>query len=319
MKWMNCRIACVVGAGMAVRGLEVHMKIRPITQADYMRLTEAGGYAQQYGNNVKRWLERGYVVEPDCYVFESGGALFGGVCFTDDTDKEREILDFAMVSIPPRGYKYLVQAVKHAAKPGTRKITYNLYNDTEQYADIQQLFHKAGFYVEQEKLQFMHKGADIPAIDHNLQFKSTSEIGEELFVDMVERVTVSTLDGLMAEDTKRLGSRKAAQGYVDGLKEIDFNPDWWRLGYVNGTAIGLILPQRFDDTMGCINYVGVLPECRGKGYGLPLLAEGTRILVESGITKIIADIDKANRPLASQLERLGYVFQMDEVVLAYQL
>ena len=174
-----------------------------------------------------------------------------------------------------------------------------------------------GFGVEQEKLRYIREGANLPEYTHSMIFKSVAEIGEELFVSTVEGVTVNTLDQLMAADAARLGPRRAAQEYVDGLKELDFNADWWRLGYVDDEIVGLILPQRFDDTQGAINYIGVLPKYRGKGYGLPLLVEGTRLLVEGGVTKIYADIDIANKPLGAQLERVGYVFQMDEVVLTF--
>jgi len=83
--------------------------------------------------------------------------------------------------------------------------------------------------------------------------------------------------------------------------------------------IGLIIPQRLSEKVGAINYIGVLPEYRGHGYGLALLLEGTKILTESGIKKIYADIDIANKPLSSALEKLGYVFKMEEVVLVYHI
>ena len=293
------------------------MNTRPIKHQDYTRLKKAGGHAHNYGKLVKRWLEKGYIEEPDCYVFERGSTLIGGVCFCDDTAEERQILDFAMVDIIPDGHEYLTDAVRQDARPNTRKISYNLYNDTAQYADIQQLFCKAGFIVAQEKHRYTYEGATFVAPLHDLQFKTLAEVGEEQYIRMVESVTDRTLDQLMADDAARLSSWRAAKEYVDGLKEIDFNPEWWKLGYINDTPVGLILPQRFNETEGTINYVGVLPEHRGKGYGLVLLAEGTRILVENGMKKIYADIDATNKPLAAQLKRLGYVFQMDEVVLVW--
>ena len=291
------------------------MKTRPIMQADYAKLEEVGGYPRQLGRSIKRWLERGLITEADCYVFDDGGTLVGGVCLCDDTAKERQILDFALDTITSSGHEYLTQAVQQDIKPHTCKVSYNLYNDTEQYADILRLFHNAGFTVEQEKLSYAYEGTTFPPYAHSLYFRSISEVGEEQYVTMVEGVTRDTLDQLMAADAVRLGSRRAAQEYVDGLKELDFNPDWWKLGYNGDTPVGLILPQRFNENLGAINYVGVLPEHRGKGYGLALLAEGTRLLIESGVTRILADIDVANRPLAAQMERLGYVFQADEVVL----
>ena len=291
------------------------MNVRPFLDTDSPLLEQAGGCAKLYGNNICKWMKAGYVEAADCYVFEKGGALLGGVCFCDDTKEERDIFDFALTDITPDGHEWLIRAVEQAAKPNTRKIAYNLYNDTEQFADIKRLFARAGFAVEQEKLQYVYD-KPVPAVcPDTLTFRSVADVGEELFVEVVERVTVGSLDRLMVDDAARLGSRRAAREYVDGLKHLDFNPDWWRLGYANGSLAGLILPQRFGENEGCINYIGVLPECRGRGYGLALIAEGTRLLTENGVTKIYADIDVANKPLAAILERLGYAFKMDEAVL----
>src|SRR5215813_13644157 len=57
-----------------------------------------------------------------------------------------------------------------------------------------------------------------------------------------------------------------------------------------------------------VGYLGVLPEHRGHGYADEILDEITRILVaEAGATKIHADTDLANRPMAAAFARAGYV------------
>jgi ribosomal protein S18 acetylase RimI-like enzyme len=293
--------------------------VRQFLYNDLFMLEQIGGFAHQYGRNIQRWINNEYITESDCYVFDTGETLLGGVCFCDDTDEEREILDFALTDIIPNGNELLTQAVYHAVKPKTRKISYNLYNDTEQYLDIKNLFQKAGFAVEQEKMRYIYENTDFISGNNKLHFKTVAEVGEDLFTDIVERVTVNTLDQLMATDAARLGSSRAAREYVNGLKTIDYNTDWWRLGYIDDLLIGLIIPQRLSEETGAINYIGVLPEYRGHGYGLALLLEGTRILTESGVKKIYADIDIANKPLSSALEKLGYVFKMEEVVLVYHV
>ena len=294
------------------------MTVRPISPPDYPLLAQSGGYASQYGKNIQRWLDKGYVEAPDCYVFEAGGALIGGVCFCDDTETDREILDFAINEIGPDAYQYLKLAAGYAAKPQTRKISYNLYNDTEQYADIVKIFHQCGFTTYQEKLRYEYQGPPPPS-PAVLNFKPVSEVGEAAFTAMVEGVTVGIMDKIIAEDAARLGGQKAAQEYVDGLKKMDFNPNWWCLGYAGDEAVGLILPQKFSDDIGAINYVGVLPKHRGKGYGVPLLAEGTRMLIESGVKKVIADIDVENKPMINAFESVGYAFRMEEVVLTLEV
>ena len=121
----------------------------------------------------------------------------------------------------------------------------------------------------------------------------------------------------MADDAARLGGDRAALEYVGSMKELDFNADWWRLGYCGGELAGLVLPQKLGDTIGAINYIGVLPGFRGHSCGSMLIAEGTRILHENGMREIIADIDTMNYPMAAALERVGYVFRMDESVLRW--
>lgn len=295
------------------------MIVRTFLKDDLFKLKQTGGFAHQYGQNIQRWINDEYIKASDCYVFESEETLIGGVCFCDDTEEEREILDFALINIVPNASELLLQAINLAIKPKTSKVSYNLYNDTEQYSDIKNLFHKAGFIVEQEKMRYIYEKSNIITCNNKLNYKNLSEVGEDLFIEMVERVTVKTLDKLMEKDAIRLGGLQAAHEYVNGIKEIDFNKEWWQLGYDDDLLIGLIIPQRFNEETGAINYIGVLPEYRGRGYGLDLLSEGTRILNENGIKKIYADIDIANKPLAASLESLGYVFKMEEVVLTLNI
>ena len=296
------------------------MNIKRIEDTDYERLEAAGGYVRQYGRNVRKWTESNLVTADDCYVFESDGAVAGGICFRDDTPDARDILDFALIDVKsPDGAQALLRAVEMAAKPETKAVGYNLYNDTEQYRDILNLFLLAGFLVVQEKKSYIYEREEPPRSTVEFTFRSVAEVGEEKFISTVKDVTVGTLDKLMADDAIRLGGDKAAREYVSSLKELDFEPDWWRLGYFGDQIIGLVLPQRFSESIGGINYIGVLPRHRGHGYGKVLLAEGTRILLENGIKKIYADIDTANHPLAAALEQAGYTFGMEESVLSYRL
>ena len=290
---------------------------------------------QNYSRNVLRWIGQGLVIPEDCFVFVTGGAPVGGVCFCDDTGESRDILDYA-ISDAKAGdsAEALQRAVLMAAKEDTRSVTYNLYDDTEQYRDIQELFKLAGFTIAQKKSSYTYERAEPPKSigeltflnaneltfrsANELTFRSVMETGEDAFIGAVRDVTVGTLDKLMADEAARLGGDRAAREYVETLKEIDFDPDWWRLGYSDGRLVGLILPQKLGDAIGGINYVGVLPQFRGNGYGATLLAEGVRILHENGIRKIYADIDVHNFPLASALELVGFTYATEESVLIYE-
>jgi ribosomal protein S18 acetylase RimI-like enzyme len=292
------------------------MMVRPIEKDDFTKFAKAGGYLKQYAGLVERWSEKGNVDIDDCFVFYDSDVPLGGVCFNDATETELYILDFEMSPIVENGHEYLRQALTQAVKHNTMRISYNLYDDTEQYADIQKLFLQAGFIIRQKKRRFIHEVIEYTT-DTMLTFKSIVEVGEKLFTETVERVTFETLDSLMADDWKTLGSNRAAKEYVASLKEMDFNPEMWLLAYDGDTLIGLIITQRFDETYGAINYIGVLPEYRGRGYGSGLVIEGVRLLKGASVDKIIADIDVENKPLAAQLERVGFESTMEEVVLIY--
>lgn len=285
--------------------------------ADFAGLDGLGGAAKQYGRNAERWLGKGFVRPEGCFVFEEdGGGLVGGVCFAAGLPTELEIMDFALTEpTRPDGPALLSEGIRLAGRPEARMVSYNLYDDGPTFSDIRRLFLAAGFAAAQEKKSYTYEKETPPPVMEGLAFKSVAQTGEALFLETVQRVTVGTLDSLMAADAAALGADEAARIYVDGLKTLHYDSDWWRLAYQGDDLVGLIVPQRLGDTVGAINYIGVLPERRGRGHVNALLAEGTRVLTEHGVKKIYADIDTANEPMARALEGMGYVFQTAEVVL----
>ncbi len=86
-----------------------------------------------------------------------------------------------------------------------------------------------------------------------------------------------------------------------------------------GEFAGLIVPQKFSKDRGAINYIGVTPAQREKGYVNDLLWEGSRLMIEDGIQNLVADIDVQNHPLEKALELLGYQYKRSQVVLRLDL
>jgi RimJ/RimL family protein N-acetyltransferase len=67
----------------------------------------------------------------------------------------------------------------------------------------------------------------------------------------------------------------------------------------------LVMPAR-NATSAVINFIGVVPEHRGKGYVDDLLAEGTATLHAAGAERVRADTDTRNLPMAAAFGRAGY-------------
>ena len=305
---------------------------RPIQESDFTILEASDSpYVKGLATNGKKWQEAGIINLELTYVFEVGNSLVGGVIFLEETTEALQILDFAIDVIGEASRPLFLSAIAQVKRPETKEIFYNLYADTKQYNDIRKVFADVGFTVAQTKAAYalnVDKADDVKQsayictksnTDDVLTYKDITEVGEEAYVDAIRDVTLHTLDSLMLEEANEKGKQRAAKEHFEALKEIEFTPKHWLLGYHGDEWVGLIIAQKFTETIGSINYIGVPPAHRGKGYGKYMLAKGTAVLLEEGVTQILADIDVANEPLAQIMKEQGYQYQMEEVVLRYHV
>ncbi len=150
---------------------------------------------------------------------------------------------------------------------------------------------------------------------NRLSYKSLNDVDEKKFIEAIKEVTRDTLDKEDQLSIKSLGEEETATKYFAILKDIDYRVDYWKLGYIEDSLVELIVPQKFNEEVGAINYIGVVPETRGNGYVVDLLQKGTEILFNDGVKKIIADIDKENFPMENVLIKIG--FKEENIVLIY--
>jgi RimJ/RimL family protein N-acetyltransferase len=165
----------------------------------------------------------------------------------------------------------------------------------------------------QERAHYVYgqREAVLP-VSPRLTYQSLSAAGREPFVAAIRRINNGALDRGIQQNVRLLGERHAGEQTFDEIADRDwqtsYQADLWRLGYdANGHLIGLVMPIVFWEGRAAIGFIGVVPEQRGKGYVSDLLAEGTRLLVNAGQREIVADIDRANLPMAAALARVGYV------------
>lgn len=199
--------------------------------------------------------------------------------------------------------------------PPGRSACYHLYNDTEQYNEYKQCFLNAGFEVKQEKQSYRFSGTAVNNITRGLEFRTYAQAGERAFLEAVACVSENSLDSEVSGTLDRLGEDEAAVIRMSDMKEIDFQQEIWTLAYNGGELAGLVVPAHFGDGFGGISYIGVVPSKRGSGYIDALLSEGTRLLLDQGVTTVIADIDVLNFPMRNALLRVGYEFAFELVVL----
>jgi ribosomal protein S18 acetylase RimI-like enzyme len=126
-------------------------------------------------------------------------------------------------------------------------------------------------------------------------------------------------DSLDESDRLAVGRLGPARAAVELLalasREFEAPHGWWRLARDDkGHAVGFVLPVLFADEStrrqghpeGTIFYMGVLPEFRGRGHCLELLAEATRVFIDARCWRIFCDTATTNHPMVNAFRRAGY-------------
>ncbi|MGH3148876.1 MAG: GNAT family N-acetyltransferase, partial [Rubrobacter sp.] len=165
----------------------------------------------------------------------------------------------------------------------------------------------AGFVLRRETTRFeWRRVGGLSAVPRRLEFRTLDEVGEEAFVGAIERVSEGTLDREIQDERDEHGPAGAARQFFELELKLEYDPAWCKLAYApDGGLVGLVMPAR-NPTYAVINYIGVVPEHRGRGYVDDLLAEGTVALHAAGAEYVRADTDTRNLPMAAAFGRAGY-------------
>ncbi len=304
------------------------MKVRTIQLEDVKQFEQIGTESNSKPVlNLQQWLDSGRTTLEWCFVIEGEGKFLGRIIYGVFEEQPYDLkiwqlkiadteYDFVKV-----GNKLLADSIEELKFKGFKTVEYHLYSTASvTFETYQSLFKEQGFYIVQEKKSFEAKQVRYIETAKRLHYKPLQEVGEGEFVDAIEMVTEGTLDREDLSSIISHGSKQAARLYFELLKEIEFNETWWRMAYnTKGEFVGLIVPQKFNENRGAINYIGVVPNQRGKGYVNDLLWEGSRLMMEDGIQSMIADIDVKNHPLEKALELLGFKYKGLELVLKLNL
>lgn len=295
------------------------MRTRNINESEIevfanLKLSDRG-----FNETLLSWIEQGITKLEWCFVIEDKNDFQGNIVY-GVFDNELVILDINIKEINEEVLeKFLRDSLKEMKSEGFKRVGCHIYSDKNAFEKYVQTFIKIGFNITQEKKSFVwEKGNYINKISGNLFLKSLQEVNSEEYIDAIELVTEGTLDSDDLECIREFGSKQGAINYFNLLKGIHFNSNWWKLAYnCDDELIGLVVPQKLNDDIGAINYIGVVPAKRGRGHVKDLIIECIRILNENGIKKVIADIDVKNYPLEKALIEEG--FRMDCSMLVLKL
>lgn len=310
------------------------MNIRNISYKEIEKFSKLG-VNELKGNKFKQqliqWLNEGRTRLEWCFIAEDNYKFYARIFYFKLPNEPLDlkiggfyIYAETVEKFDEVGEKLINSSLKEVCLNGIKRLEYhNHIKDDIWSKRYGELLIKCGFNIIQEKKSFIYNCGNISGCNktcsekdnrlkaletmQNLYFKSLDEIGKEEFVKAIQKVTESTLDEEDLISIRELGAEKAALEYFGILEGIDFNKNWWKVAYVNDNELlGLVVPQKFNDDIGAINYIGVVPEKRGNNFVDYLLMEGTRILKHANIKKVVADIDVKNIPMEQALCRVGY-------------
>lgn len=167
--------------------------------------------------------------------------------------------------------------------------------------------------VERVKLLW-EQGDPVPGASERLDFRAATD---EDFVAAFQLVAQGSLDWTTQQDIAAVGPEQQARDEIDFYRGLPGRRDDWRLAFernagtggASGTSgmdlVGLIIPSR-SAYSASVSYLGVVPGMRGRGYGLDLLNEITRIHAQRGEPTITALTDADNTPMRAAFAAGGY-------------
>ncbi|USG65000.1 GNAT family N-acetyltransferase [Brevibacillus ruminantium] len=313
--------------------------VRSIRPEEWDLFLQAGSSDAKGRQETARYVEQMIAVgsmRPEwCFVAEKENHVQGRVALWTLPKLEKP-LDFVLLDVPWEQEDYLCYgkallqtALEVFQSMGVEKAGHVLDTPpmTPQWQTFpeqrQALLTQMGFLLERETFRFEWRQGDRvdpirseradfdltepEATDSGLIFRSLAEVGNQVFIDAVKRVSAGTLDSRILQDRDRLGEAGMAMELFQDLQQLVYDPEWWQLAYAGeGQCIGLVMPAK-SPAFSTIGYIGVMPEYRGRGYIHKLLSRGTEILRKAGATVIRADTDVNNLPMANAFRKAGYV------------
>jgi ribosomal protein S18 acetylase RimI-like enzyme len=301
----------------------MEIRIRPVGNDELDLFVEAAGlpdHQREIRQYLKNMFAAGSMRPEWCFLAEDGDRPVGRVAFWTLPGMEEP---FALVLLDvdwegnyaPLGKRLLRYTLDAAHALGAADIEH-VIDDLPVRPQFQhhanrriELLESVGFSLRRETSRFERRGTEPPTEPGRLKFRTLEEVGKEAFIEAIERVSEGTLDREIRTEREKLGTKRAAQEFLDDASRVQHDTSWWRLAYApNSELAGLIMPAEPPGFL-TIFYVGVAPDMRGRGYVDDLLAAGTATLHAAGSKNdkpLIADTDVSNEPMAAAFRRAGW-------------
>jgi mycothiol synthase len=136
----------------------------------------------------------------------------------------------------------------------------------------------------------------------SFEFESFTPQAESRLIELLDRTYIGTLDCPRID-----GLRKTAD-VVAGYKSVgEFRPELWQIVRQDGADIGCLLINVHPDVKhGELVYMGLVPEVRGRGWGLLLAEHALWLARQANCDRVVLAVDAANQPAIRQYFLAGF-------------
>ena len=296
------------------------MTVRPILKREIRRygsVSDPGGdLAYDFSDYLRELWVAGNSRPSWCFVAEAGGAFIARVVYWGMPNAPAPVLidlldiadDYDFVTV---GEVLLRRSLSALAAHGAGTIEYhpeaNRHLGTIS-PDERTLMRRLGFRRIRTARRFerISTSAGPAGTTGDLRFRSLGEVGDESFVGAIAAVNRDGLDRRIRRDVESLGPEAAARRKFANSLALHAQPEWWQLAYTPASElVGLVMPSLIDG-QPVIDYIGVVPERRGRRHIDQLIARAIDVFEERDAPRIRADTDAVNHPMLAALRRAGF-------------
>ncbi len=168
----------------------------------------------------------------------------------------------------------------------------------------------AGFVHAGDLAYLAAEAASFPSVPPALDFDhvAATALDPQRLADVVEETYRGSLDCPLVD-----GLRPTAD-VLAGYRAVgQHRPDWWLVACESPSGadrrdVGCLLmgDHPMQDQIEIV-YLGIVPECRGRGWGLALARHAQWLARAAGRSRVVLAVDAANHPANGAYEAAGFV------------
>ena len=196
----------------------------------------------------------------------------------------------------------LVEATARAAELGTKEMGTRVSIEG-MTADYRRALREIGFQFKGRRVEYKTQVSELPGESPSrLTWRTMADVGEELALKLIREASAGTPDGMDVE-----AGVSAIEDVLDGCYGT-LDPRAVELGHLDGRPVCVLLTRvDVDSGWSAIQFMGVVPEFRGRGLGVEVHLHGFATIRALGGTLYHDGTSESNPAMVHLFEKHGCI------------